>query len=155
MVKGAKYARKKAKPKYGHKPKALRISSFSLAEIQAAMLAGAKVFTQGIGIEWGVQKISPNNAPWTNATAGAKDNTEAIRMLTAKNASVGAQAKRFGDAASVEEGTTGLVWVRNTITKSVYPISQLAYNLHMKGAHAGILALTSKPTVRIAPLVTA
>lgn len=156
MVKGFRYARKKTKPRYGYKGKAVRISQFSLRDILGAILDPAvRVFTQGMGIDYGQTKVGPRNVPWAGATAGATSKADAIAKVRSKSPGVADRMDAFSRSAEAQEGTEGSVWVRNSITGDVYPISQMAYNLHMGGKAKGILELTSRPAIKIAGLVTA
>lgn len=156
MVKGFRYSRKKSKPKYGYKGKTVRASQFSLRDVLSAIVDPAvRIFTQGMGIDYGVTKVGGKNVPWAGATAGATSKADAIAKVRSKSPGVADRMDAFSKSAEAQEGTVGSVWVRNSITGDVYPISQLAFNLHMAGKAKGVLEQTSRPSVRIPSLVTA
>lgn len=148
MVKGAKYRRKATKPSYGYKPKTLRLSQFSLSDALAAVINPAvRVFTQGVGYDWGIDKVGGKNVPWANVTAGATDNADAIAKIRAVSPGVADRASEFSRAAAGVKGHTGLVWVKNNITGDVLPMSRAAFDLNQAGTQSAALSImgTTKP----------
>ena len=148
MAKGVKYARKATKPRYGYKPKTLRLSQFSLSDALAAVINPAvRVFTQGLGYDWGIDKVGGKNVRWANATAGAANNAEAISKIREVSPGVADRAEAFTRAAAGVKGHTGLVWVRNNMTGETLPMSRAAFDLNQAGAHDDALSLlgTTKP----------
>lgn len=155
MVKGEIRLVKPRKRVYGFRRKARRLGTFSLREVLEAMLNPAvRIFRQGMGYDYGVEKIGPKNVPWAGATAGAKDKADAIAKVRAISPGVADRMTDFSMKAEGKRGTRGVTLVENLITGERAVMSRLALDLHVATGKAllkdlGSAALKAERRIRV------